>query len=145
MGQEVSMSSVFTKIINGELPGHFVWEDDICVSFLSINPISNGHALVVPKSEVDHWLDLPAHVNSHLIKVGQIIGQAQMAVFRPLRIGMIIAGLEVPHTHLHIIPMDGMQDLDFSRAAETVRQSSLAAFAEDLKNAVQANGNITGI
>ena len=72
------MSSVFTKIMNGELPGHFVWSDETCVSFLSINPVTNGHTLVIPRLEVDHWLDLPSEVIMHLMHIAQIIGRGQM-------------------------------------------------------------------
>jgi histidine triad (HIT) family protein len=139
------MSSVFTKIINGSLPGHFLWRDNTCVSFLSINPISQGHALIVPEMEIDHWLDLPPEVNKHLIEIGQIIGQAQMDVYKPLRIGMVIAGLEVPHTHLHIIPMDGMQDLDFSNASMSADNNELSDNATQLKNAIKSRGHGCGV
>ena len=97
------MSSVFTKIISGELPGHFIWKDDICAAFLSINPIATGHTLVVPILEVDHWIELPPDTNSHLINVAQIIGEAQMNAYSPERVGIVIAGFEVPHTHLHAV------------------------------------------
>ena len=123
------MPSVFSKIISGDLPGHFVWKDELSVAFLSINPIASGHTLVIPRLEVDHWLDLPPEINAHLVQLAQIIGNAQMVAFRPLRVGMIIAGLEVPHTHLHVIPMEGMQDLDFSRATITADQSELSSNA----------------
>ena len=139
------MPSVFTKIIAGDLPGHFVWKDELSVAFLSINPIAPGHTLVIPKLEVDHWLDLPHEINTHLIKVAQIIGHGLMAAFRPLRVGLIIAGLEVPHTHLHAIPMEGMQDLDFSKATITADQSALAANALLLKNALESKGHSTGV
>ena len=139
------MSSVFTKIINGSLPGHFLWRDNTCVSILSINPISQGHALIVPEMEIDHWLDLPPEVNKHLIEIGQIIGQAQMDVYKPLRIGMVIAGLEVPHTHLHIIPMDGMQDLDFSNASMSADNNELSDNATQLKNAIKSRGHGCGV
>ena len=139
------MSSVFTKIMSGELPGHFIWKDDICAAFLSINPIATGHTLVVPVLEVDHWLDLPPDPNSHLINVAQIIGQAQMTAYNPERVGIVIAGFEVPHTHLHVIPINGMQDLDFTRAATTVDQSLLSAAAVDLTSALIENGNSPGV
>ncbi|MBJ69501.1 MAG: hypothetical protein CL463_06330 [Acidimicrobiaceae bacterium] len=139
------MSSVFTKIMSGELPGHFIWKDDICAAFLSINPIATGHTLVVPVLEVDHWLDLPPDTNSHLINVAQIIGQAQMTAYNPERVGIVIAGFEVPHTHLHVIPINGMQDLDFTRAATTVDQSLLSAAAVDLTSALIENGNSPGV
>ncbi len=139
------MSSVFTKIMSGELPGHFIWKDDICAAFLSINPIATGHTLVVPVLEVDHWLDLPPDTNSHLINVAQIIGQAQMTAYNPERVGIVIAGFEVPHTHLHVIPINGMQDLDFTRAATTVDQSLLSAAAVDLTSALIEKGNSPGV
>ena len=139
------MSSVFTKIINGSLPGHFLWRDNTCVSFLSINPISQGHALIVPEMEIDHWLDLPPEVNKHLIEIGQIIGLAQMTVYEPLRIGIVIAGLEVPHTHLHVIPMNGMKDLDFSNASMSVDNNQLAKNATTLRNEIESLGYRCGI
>ena len=139
------MPSVFSKIISGDLPGHFVWKDELSVAFLSINPIASGHTLVIPKLEVDHWLDLPPEINAHLVQLAQIIGNAQMVAFRPLRVGMIIAGLEVPHTHLHVIPMEGMQDLEFSRATLTADQSELSSNALLLKNTLESNGHSTGL
>ena len=139
------MPSVFSKIISGHLPGHFVWKDELSVAFLSINPIASGHTLVIPRLEVDHWLDLPPEINAHLVQLAQIIGNAQMVAFRPLRVGMIIAGLEVPHTHLHVIPMEGMQDLDFSRATITADQSELSSNALLLRNTLESNGHSTGL
>ena len=139
------MPSVFSKIISGDLPGHFVWKDELSVAFLSINPIASGHTLVIPKLEGDHWLDLPPEINAHLVQLAQIIGNAQMVAFRPLRVGMIIAGLEVPHTHLHVIPMEGMQDLDFSRATITADQSELSSNALLLRNTLESNGHSTGL
>lgn len=139
------MPSVFSKIISGDLPGHFVWKDELSVAFLSINPIASGHTLVIPKLEVDHWLDLPPEINAHLVQLAQIIGNAQMVAFNPLRVGMIIAGLEVPHTHLHVIPMKGMQDLDFSRATITADQSELSSNALLLRNTLESNGHSTGL
>lgn len=110
------MATIFTRIIRGELPARFVWQDRECVAFLSIAPLRPGHTLVVPRLEVDHWLDAEPGLLSHLTTTAQIIGKAQMAAFQPARIGMIIAGLEVPHLHLHVVPIRGMQDLDFANA-----------------------------
>ena len=107
------MPSVFSRIIAGELPARFVWQDDKCVAFLSIAPLRPGHTLVVPRSEVDHWLDVDSGLLAHLTQIAQRIGRVQMSAFKPVRIGMVIAGLEVPHLHIHVIPMRGMQDLDF--------------------------------
>ena len=139
------MSSVFTKIIDGELPGPFVWKDETCVSFLSINPVSAGHTLVIPILEIDHWLDLPDEVNAHLMRIAQIVGRAQMMAFSPLRIGMLIAGLEVPHTHLHVIPIQGMQDLDLSNAKTVVDHEKLAANAQMLKESLLHIGHDPGV
>lgn len=110
------MATIFTRIIRGELPGRFVWSDERCVAFLSINPLQPGHTLVVPRAEVDHWLDLDAELMAHLTGVAHEIGRAQQAVWSPLRVGLMIAGLEVPHVHLHVVPIWGVHDLDFSRA-----------------------------
>jgi histidine triad (HIT) family protein len=110
------MTTIFTRIIEGELPGRFVWRDDQCVAFLSINPLRPGHTLVVPIAEIDQWTDLPPELAGHLMAVAHTIGQAQMRAFDPVRVGLIIAGLEVPHCHLHLIPIRGMADLDFANA-----------------------------
>lgn len=107
------MASVFSRIIAGELPARFVWQDETCVAFLSNRPLRPGHTLVVPKTEVDHWLDIDTNLLAHLTDVAQRIGRVQMTAFKPARIGLVIAGLEVPHLHIHVIPMRGMQDLDF--------------------------------
>lgn len=108
------MPSVFSRIIAGELPARFVWQDAQAVGFLSNRPLRPGHTLVVPRLEVDHWLDVDPPILSHLIEIAQATGRAQMAVFKPARVGMMIAGLEVPHLHLHVVPIRGMQDLDFA-------------------------------
>jgi histidine triad (HIT) family protein len=110
------MPSVFTLIINGELPGRFVWRDDRCVAFLSINPLAPGHTLVVPRDEVDHWIDLDADLLAHLNAVSQVIGVALQRGFQPAKVGMMIAGLEVPHVHLHVVPIRTVHDLDFANA-----------------------------
>ena len=108
---------ILTRIIDGELPGRFVWRDATCVAFLSINPLREGHTLVVPRAEVDHWVDLDPGTNAHLMLVAQRIAEAQMDAFSPTRVGLMIAGLEVPHVHLHVVPMDGVHDLDFDEIA----------------------------
>ena len=107
------MASVFSRIIAGELPARFVWQDEHSVVFLSNRPLRPGHSLVVPRLEVDHWLDADPELLSHLTRTAQVIGRAQMAVFKPARIGLMIAGLEVPHLHIHVVPIRGMHDLDF--------------------------------
>ncbi len=110
------MATVFTRIIEGELPARFVWKDESCVAFLSINPIRSGHVLVVPREEIDHWLDLDEDSMAHLINVSRSIGKALQNGFGPARVGLIIAGLDVPHLHIHLLPTDGIEDLNFENA-----------------------------
>ncbi|WP_341251769.1 HIT family protein [Euzebya pacifica] len=108
------MPTLFTKIIEGDLPGRFVWEDDVCVAFLTINPLTPGHTLVVPREEVDHWLDAPAALRSHLFEVSHTIGRAIEAAWAPTKVGLMIAGLEVPHLHIHLAGIDTLEDLSFA-------------------------------
>ncbi len=98
------MTSVFTKIINRELPGRFVYEDDEVVAFLTIEPMTAGHTLVVPRAEVDNWQDVEPAVFNKVMAVSQRIGKAVCAAFGAERSGLIIAGLEVPHLHVHVFP-----------------------------------------
>lgn len=110
------MASVFTRIIDGELPGRFVWRDDTAVAFLSINPITVGHTLVVPRTEVDHWLDLDGETWAHCAEVAHHVGTGIQRAFAPTRVGQIIAGFEVPHMHVHVLGIDTMADMSFDRA-----------------------------
>lgn len=126
------MASVFSKIIAGELPGHFVWQDDTAVAIMTIAPLKAGHVLVIPKSEVDHWYDLPAETMAHLSTLSQKIAKAMQRAFPATRVAVIIAGLEVPHTHLHLVPMDDMGELDFAKAREASAEE-LAANAEKIR------------
>lgn len=138
------MPTVFTRIIDGELPGRFVWSDETSVAFLSINPIRPGHALVVPRVEVDRWTDLEAATASHLMVVAQQVARAQQEAFRPVRVGMIIAGLEVPHVHLHLIPIESEADLDFRLAERSPDPAALDAAAAAIRDALRGMG-ATGV
>ena len=131
------MASVFTMIIKGDLPGTFVWEDDRCVAFMSINPLAYGHTLVVPRDEIDQWLDVPSDLREHLFEVAARIGAAQKQVFGSQRIGMIIAGFEVPHMHIHLIPANTMSDMDFSLASDSLDAADLERAAESIKSALE--------
>lgn len=111
------MATVFTKIIEGELPGRFVWRDEQAVAFLSINPLTTGHVLVVPTAEVDHWIDLEPGTWAHLNEVVRTVGRAVDRAFDCQRVGTVIAGFEVPHVHVHVFPSDAMDDFDFRNAA----------------------------
>ncbi len=135
------MPTIFTRIINGEIPGTFVWRDDTAVAFLSINPLRPGHTLVVPRVEVDHWVDLDTTVAQHAMEVAQAVGRAQRAAFSPRRIGLLVVGDEVPHAHLHVVPINLAFDLDFARAAPTIDPSELEANAELIRTELRAAGH----
>ena len=127
------MATVFTRIIDGELPGTFVWRDEHAVAFMSINPLATGHVLVVPIVEVDHWIDLDAELAAHLFDLAGAIGRAMASAFHCARVGLIIAGYEVPHTHLHVIPTNSMAQLNFANAALSVDPADLESAAEAIR------------
>lgn len=129
------MASIFTRIINGELPGHFVWQDELAVAIMTIQPIRPGHVLLIPRQEVDHWDDLPEATACHLMAVGQRLARAIKQAFPARRVGLVIAGLEVPHTHLHLLPVDEMADFNFGRASMADAES-LASAAEQIRAAL---------
>ena len=135
------MATVFTRIIRGELPGRFVWKDEEAVAFLTINPIRPGHTLVVPRQEIDHWLELPPALLAHLSVVAQSVGRGIERVFRPVRVGVIVAGLEVPHVHIHLIPVQGLGDFDFSKADQNPDPKVLDRAAADIRAALRAAGH----
>jgi histidine triad (HIT) family protein len=110
------MSSVFTKIIQGEIPCYKIIENDNCIAFLDIFPIKEGHVLVVPKKEINHWSDLDAETLQSLMLLSQHIAKAIKKSFRCERVGVVIAGFDVDHCHVHLIPSDKMADLDFSNS-----------------------------
>jgi histidine triad (HIT) family protein len=132
------VATIFTRIIDGELPGRFVYSDDRCVAFLSVNPLRPGHTLVVPRTEVDHWIDLDAREWQHLTQVARHLGAALQRAFEPARVGMMLAGLEVPHVHIHLVPIDGIHDLDFDNAARNPAEEDLDEAAERIRTAVAA-------
>ncbi|MEM9745324.1 MAG: HIT family protein [Actinomycetota bacterium] len=127
------MSTIFTKIIEGDIPGTFVHRDEHCVVFMSINPMAPGHALVVPIEEVDPWTDLTAELSVHLFEVARRVGVAQQAAFDCERVGLIIAGYEVPHTHIHVVPTNSMGELSFANAAASVDRDDLESWATAIR------------
>ena len=127
------MGTIFTRIIDGELPGTFVWRDDSAVAFMSVNPLARGHALVVPVAEVDHWIDLDPGLATHLFDLARRIGIAQAAAFGCERVGLIVAGYEVPHAHLHVVPTDSMRQLSFENAATGFDPDDLEAAAQAIR------------
>lgn len=127
------MATIFTRIINGEIPGTFVWRDDLCVAFMSINPMARGHVLVVPVEEVDHWVDASPELATHVFDVTRRIGVAQKAAFDCERVGVIVAGYEVPHMHVHVIPTSNMGQLSFANAAAHVPAADLEGAAAEIR------------
>lgn len=129
------MASVFTLIMEGKIPGNFVYQDDTAVAILTIQPIREGHVLVIPRAEIDQWTDLPADTAAHLMNVSHKIANAMKELFPCTRIGLMIAGLEVPHTHIHLVPMDSMADLSFANAKNAAPEV-LKAVAERIRAAL---------
>ena len=110
------MASIFTKIISGELPCYKIYEDEKVLSFLALDQVNLGHTLVICKEEINHWTEVPPEIYAHLHKVSQKIGKAILKASGAPRIGQMVAGFEVPHYHLHLIPAWSIPDLDFKRA-----------------------------
>jgi diadenosine tetraphosphate (Ap4A) HIT family hydrolase len=135
------MTTVFTRIIDGELPGRFVWRDDEVVAFLSINPLSQGHVLVVPVAEVDHWLDLDPALWLRLSEVSRHVGQAIQQAFDPPRVGQMIAGFEVPHVHIHVFPAADLDAMSFEHADPSPVPEDLDDAAERIRNALRGLGH----
>ena len=135
------MSTLFTKIINGEIPGRFVWSDAQCVGFLSIGPLSDGHTLVVPRAEINEFTDAPDELVSHLTLVATKIGRTQKRVFNSGRAGLMIAGFEVPHLHVHVWPTNSLADFDLANAAVNPDPAQMDANAQTLRDGLRADGH----
>lgn len=135
------MSSVFTKIINGELPGRFIYRDDTVAAFLDIEPLAYGHTLIVPVQEVDKWTDLAPNVWCEVNEVAQSIGRAVMEAFDAKRAGYVIAGFDVPHAHIHVFPTNTMADYDFSKVikADETDPALMDEAAEKLRAIMDTN------
>lgn len=130
------MSTVFTKIINGELPGRFVYEDDDVVAFLTIEPMTQGHTLVVPRAEIDQWQNVDGAAFSQVMRVAQRIGQGVCRAFGTERAGVIIAGLEVPHLHVHVFPTQSLGDFGFANVDRSPSPESLDEAQAKIKTAL---------
>ena len=130
------MTTVFTRIIDGQIPGTFVYRDSLCVAFLSINPLAAGHVLVVPIEEVDHWIDMSRELSAHMFAVSHRLSLAISDAFPCTRVGLIIAGYEINHCHIHLIPTHTMEELNFANAARSIDRDTLESHAEQLKIAL---------
>ncbi|SER96692.1 Diadenosine tetraphosphate (Ap4A) hydrolase [Propionibacterium cyclohexanicum] len=134
------MSTVFTKIIEGEFPGRFAWADEQAVAFATIEPISDGHMLVVPRVEVPKYTSAPDELLGHLMSVAKAVGQACEKAFDAPRAALLVAGFEVPHLHLHVLPAWGEAELSFSRARKEVPPAELDAATERVRRALRELG-----
>ncbi|WP_319455050.1 MULTISPECIES: HIT family protein [unclassified Mycobacterium] len=130
------MASVFTRIINRELPGRFVYEDDDVVAFLTIEPMTQGHTLVVPREELDNWQDVDPSAFNRVMAVSQRIGKAVCKAFATERSGVIIAGLEVPHLHVHVFPARNLADFGFAGVDRNPSAESLDEAQAKIKAAL---------
>ncbi len=128
------MSTLFTKIIQGEIPCHKIAENDDFLAFLDIMPLKEGHVLVIPKQEVDYIFDLPADTLGELMKFAQRIAPAIKKACPCKRLGVTVIGLEVPHAHVHLIPMNSMSDVNFANPKLRPSQEELAATAEKIRS-----------
>ena len=130
------MASLFTKIINREIPGHIVAEDDRYIAFLDINPLVLGHTLVVPKKEIDYIFDIDDDTLAGLQLFSKKVAHGLKKAIPCTRIGVAVIGLEVPHTHVHLVPMNSMDDLNFTRPKLRPSKEELSAAAEKIRKAM---------
>lgn len=128
--------SIFTRIINREIPGHIVAETDTYIAILDINPLVMGHTLVIPKKEVDYIFDMDDEALAGLHLFAKKIATAIKKVVPCKRIGVAVIGLEVPHVHVHLVPMNAMGDINFSRPKLSPSKEELAAMAEQIRSVV---------
>ena len=117
------MSTIFTKIINREIPAYIISENSKFIAFLDINPLSIGHTLVVPKKEIDYFFDLDDDFLTEILLFSKKISKAIKKVTRCNRVGLSVIGLEVPHAHLHLVPLNEMNDIDFSKKKISFKDS----------------------
>ncbi|AKP50377.1 HIT family protein [Cyclobacterium amurskyense] len=127
------MPTIFTKIINREIPGYIVAEDEQHIAFLDIMPLVKGHVLVVPKQEVDYIYDLEDDLYSSLHLFAKKVAKAQESVIKCTRIGVAVIGLEVPHVHIHLVPLRSMDDINFSRPKLQLEKSEMEEIASKIK------------
>lgn len=130
------MASIFTKIINGEIPCYKIAEDEHYLAFLDINPLAEGHTLVIPKKEVDYVFDMDSQLYSGLFLFAKRIAPAIEKVIPCKRIGIAIIGLEVAHTHIHLVPINTIFDIDFGKPKLKFTQEELAQIAEKIQQAL---------
>ena len=131
------MASVFTKIVKGELPAYKVAEDERFLAFLDINPLSKGHTLVIPKEEIDYIFDLPEELYRDLWLFARRVARAIEKVVECERIGIAVVGLEVPHAHIHLIPINSVADMNFAKPRVKMSEQEFKSLAEQISKAYQ--------
>lgn len=134
--QNKHMASIFTKIVNKEIPAHVIAENEKYLAFLDINPLAKGHTLVIPKQEIDYIFDLDDELLSGLHVFARKVARAIDSVMDCKRVGVAVLGLEVPHAHLHLIPINNLHDIEFSRPKLKLSDEELASIAEKIKSAL---------
>lgn len=127
------MESIFSKIVSGDIPAHKVAETLEYLAFLDINPLTEGHLLVIPKQEVDYIFDLDSETYVGLMLFAQIVAKGLKKAIPCERIGLSVIGLEVPHVHIHLIPINSMDDMNFSRPKLKLSDEKLAEIAEKIR------------
>ncbi|MBG6181312.1 HIT family protein [Arthrobacter sp. CAN_A1] len=135
------MSTLFTKIIDGDIPGRFIWKDDDVVAFLTIAPLTDGHTLVLPRKEVTHWVEAEPELLGKVMAVAQTIAKAQTAAFAPKRVGVLMEGYEVPHLHVHVWPTQSAKDFDVHAVDHNPDPAALDANANALRDALRSAGH----
>lgn len=128
------MASIFTKIINSEIPCYKVAENEEFIAFLDIEPVSKGHTLVVPKVEIDYIFDLDDDLLARMITFSKTVAKKMDKVFDCNRIGVSIVGLEVPHAHIHLIPINSITDMDFAKKRKSYSNAEMESIAESISN-----------
>lgn len=129
------MASLFTRIINGEIPCYKLAENEYCFSFLDIKPLKKGHTLVIPKLEIDYIFDLPDDVLEEMIRFSKRMAKAISQVIPCTKVGMSVIGLEVPHAHIHLVPIHSISDLNFSNARLSITEEEYEILAAQIKKA----------
>ncbi len=132
-------------IMNGDIPGRLIWADEVCIALVDIRPLHPGHCLVIPRVELDQWTDLEPEVVQHVTAVAHAVGRAQKSVVGCKRIGLMIAGFEVPHAHVHVVPISSMAHLDFANADTNADGAELDAMADRLREALRQAGHAASV
>ena len=125
--------TIFSRIVRGEIPAHKVAENNEFLAFLDINPLVNGHVLVIPKQEIDYIFDIDDAVLGRMMQFAKQVAQAQKQAIPCLRVGVAIIGLEVPHAHMHLVPLNTMNDINFSQEKLKPSQEELVATCTKIK------------